>query len=152
MKLNRILAALAAFITSMSPSFAQEQQYLYGYGSGGAALVTPAGTAVLTGGAGQGTLTTSRFVGYTVTSATSITAVINNAYQTTAASPAVALPPAAGLAGQTVYFYNNHGSSTNVTITPHGTDDINGSNSAITVANGSKVELISDGVSNWYSL
>ena len=153
MKNSRLLAALAALTASITPAFAQETQYLYGYGTGGAALVSPAGTAVLTGSAGQGVLTVSRFLGYTDSAATTITASINNAYRLgSAGDTTVTFPDATRYQGQEIYLYNESSSGNNYTVTPATVlgQTIAGTTPAA-LTYGTSASYISDGT-NWQIL
>ena len=62
------------------------------------------------------TIRGSRFVSYTVSSASTIAAVSSHAYQTTAAAVTVTLPDATTCQGEEVYIKDNHGSSATVTM------------------------------------
>lgn len=76
-----------------------------------------------------------------------------NVVDATAAARTVTLPAAnATLNGKTYIVKSKVGSTNNVTLTPAGTDTIDGVNASATLTAGQIVRLVSDGASAWYTI
>lgn len=141
------LVTKGAADTAKVGSIQQVGDDLYWVSGAGAAVKLTSGGSVVSSGSGAMTLTTPSAYPYAVTTgdAQSVIAVDTSAART------LTLPAATNAMYCIVKDASGLAATNNITITPDGTDTLEGVNSSYTVdANRAAVGLISDGVSAWH--
>jgi hypothetical protein len=143
-----VLQALAAANTSYAGSIQRVGGNLYWINGGGTAVQLTSGSSVVSAGSGALSVNEPVSFPYSVTTGDNSKVLV---IPTDASAKTLNLPAATN--AMTVYIKDKslNAQTNNITITPNGTDTIDGANTNYVVnANGVNIGLISDGVSAWY--
>lgn len=142
------MQTLAAAVTAVTGSLQRVGGNLYWVNGSGVAVQLTSGSSVVSSGSGEFSVDEPASFPYSVTTGDASKVLV---IDTSSAANTLTLPAATNAMTVVIKDKSLNAANNNITITPDGTDTIDGANSNYVIdANGVSVTLISDGTSAWY--